>query len=73
MVFTMPTTRVLIDRLKSDKQLRRICGWKEENDILKEWTFFRAFAQFSESRLPERVHESLRISMHTAVGWVMSR
>jgi transposase len=59
MVFTMPTTRVLIDRLKSDQQLRRICGWERKSDIPKEWTFSRAFAEFSESRLPERVHEAL--------------
>jgi hypothetical protein len=49
----------LIDRLKSDQQLRRICGWERKSDIPKEWTFSRAFAEFSESRLPERVHEAL--------------
>ncbi len=41
----MPTTRVLLDRLKTD--------------ISEEWTFSRAFAEFSQSQLPKRVHESL--------------
>ena len=59
MVYTMPTTRVLLDRLASDKQLRRICGWERQSEIPKEWTFSRAFAEFAESRLPERVHEAL--------------
>ena len=39
MVFSMPTTTVLIDRLKSDVQLRRICGWERSNDIPVESTF----------------------------------
>jgi transposase len=59
MVYDMPTTRVLIDRLESDQQLRRICGWERKSDIPEEWTFSRAFAEFAESRLAERVHEAL--------------
>ena len=59
MIYNMPTTRILIDRLKTDISLRRICGWERKNDIPEEWTFSRAFAEFSDSKLPERVHESL--------------
>ena len=55
----MPTTRVLLDRLETDISLRRICGWERKSDISAEWTFSRAFAEFSESQLPERIHESL--------------
>ncbi len=54
----MPTTPILLDRLKTDISLRRICGWERVSDIPKEWTFSRAFAEFSDSQLPERVHES---------------
>ncbi len=59
MVYNMPTTRVLLDRLQTDVSLRRICGWERKSDISGEWTFSRAFAEFSDSQLPERVHESL--------------
>jgi len=59
MVYTLPTTTVLIDRLKSDSQLRRLCGWERKSAIPGEWTFSRAFAEFAESRLPECVHEAL--------------
>ncbi len=59
MVYDMPTTRVLLDRLDSDQKLRRICGWEHKHDIPGESTFSRAFAEFAESRLPERVHEAL--------------
>lgn len=58
MVYNMPTTRMLLDRLETDISLRRICGWERVSDIPKEWTFSRAFAEFSEAKLPERVHES---------------
>lgn len=58
MVYNKPTTRALLDRLKTDSALRRICGWERLNDIPDEWTFSRAFAEFSASHLPERVHEA---------------
>ena len=58
MVYNMPTTRALLDRLETDISLRRICGWERKNDVPDEWTFSRAFAEFSESCLPERVHEA---------------
>jgi hypothetical protein len=35
------------------------CGWEGKDKIPGEWTFFRAFAHFSRSRLQERVHEAL--------------
>ena len=56
--YNMPTTRALLDRLETDSALRRICGWERKNDVPDEWTFSRAFAEFSKSRLPERVHEA---------------
>ena len=58
-VYNMNTTRMLIERLKSDITLRRICGWEQQSDIPEEWTFSRAFREFSDSELPSRVHEAL--------------
>ena len=57
-IYNMPTTRALLDRLETDSVLRRICGWECKNDVPDEWTFSRAFAEFSASQLPERVHEA---------------
>jgi len=57
-VYNMTTTTVLIERLNSDISIRRICGWERRSDIPKEWTFSRAFAEFSQSRLPERIQEA---------------
>ena len=59
MVYNLPTTRALLDRLATDSALRRLCGWERKNDVPDEWTFSRALAEFSASQLPERVHAAL--------------
>ena len=58
-VLNLPTTVALIDRLAVDRSLRRICGFSPCKELPSESTFSRAFDEFAESRLPERVHESL--------------
>ncbi len=58
-VFDVPTTRALIERLEVDKTLRRLCGWNYAGEVPSEATFSRAFAEFSESALPARLHEAL--------------
>jgi hypothetical protein len=58
-VYNLSTTRQLIDLLKADKTLRRICGWSGPNSILDEAQFSRAFAAFSEAELPQRLHAAL--------------
>jgi hypothetical protein len=59
MVYDMATTRILLDRLETDPTVRRVCGWERKEDVPSESTFSRAFAEFAESRLPERVHQAL--------------
>lgn len=58
-VLGLDTTTGLIERLTIDRVLRRICGFPMCKKPPSESTFSRAFAEFAESRLPERVHESL--------------
>ena len=59
MVYNMATTRILLDRLESNPTVRRLCRWKRKEDVPGESTFSRAYAEFAESRLPERVHQAL--------------
>jgi hypothetical protein len=59
MVYNMATTSALWERLHSDKNLRRICGWENSRQIPSEATFSRAMADFAETQLPQRVHEAL--------------
>lgn len=58
-VYNMTTTRELIERLTTDANLRRICGWLYANSVPGEWSFSRAFAEFADSQLPQKVHEEL--------------
>jgi hypothetical protein len=58
-VYNLPTTRLLIDLLEGDVRLRRLCGWERRQDVPKEWTFSRAFAEFTAVQLPARLHEAL--------------
>lgn len=59
MVYNMPTTRVLLERLASDITLRRLCGWEKGADVPSEATFSRAWAAFATTQFPARVHAAL--------------
>ena len=63
-VYDMPTTRALLDRLDTDVVLRRICGWEWKSEVPSESVFSRAFAEFSDTQLPQRVHEALIRNTH---------
>lgn len=58
-VLGLTTTVALIERLTIDRALRRICGFPRWKKLPDEATFSRAFAEFAENRLAERVHEAL--------------
>jgi hypothetical protein len=55
-IWNLPTTRGLIEQLKGNPSLRRLCGWETRGDLPSESTFSRAFTAFSEGKLPEAVH-----------------
>lgn len=59
MVYNLPFTRTLIDYLQGNPNLRRICGWQSVGEIPSESSFSRAFAEFAQAELPQRVHEAL--------------
>jgi hypothetical protein len=63
-VLGLPQTNMLIERLKVDKALRRLCGWERVGQVPSESTFSRAFAEFAASQLPARVHEALIKKTH---------
>src|ERR1035438_9172526 len=58
-VRNMSTTRQMLERLSVDTALRRICGWESLREIPHESQFSRAFAEFAETQLPQRLHEAL--------------
>ena len=64
-VLNLPTTEALLDMLRLQPSLRRLCGWERRGDIPSAATFSRAFAGFAKSGLGDRIHEAL---VRTHVG-----
>ena len=58
-VLGVPTTNALIERLDVDKSLRRILGWERRAQVPSEATFSRAFAEFAQGDLPDKMHAAL--------------
>jgi len=58
-VYNFETAGFLIEYLKNAKNLRNLCGWEQSFQIPSPSTFSRAFGQFSEDGLAEKIHESM--------------
>ena len=56
-VYNIQTTRDLIERLKIDRTLRVICGWRHHNDIPSESKFSRVFKEFSQQCIASKAHD----------------
>ncbi len=63
-VFNCVTTRQLIEQLRGNAQLRRLCGWNSASDLPHESSFSRAFAEFAQSKLPQLLHQALITDTH---------
>jgi hypothetical protein len=53
----LPTTKMLIERLRVDRSLRQLCGWEQGRQVPGEATFSRAFAECAALGLLDRVKE----------------
>jgi hypothetical protein len=58
-VFKFTYTKQLVRYLNTDRQLRIICGFDSYKKVPSESTFSRAFKEFADSMLPEKVHQAL--------------
>ena len=58
-VYNLPTTKLLVEMLRTQANLRRICGWEYPGEVPSESTFSRGFAEFAAGKLADRVHEAL--------------
>ena len=58
-VYGYPFTSSLIEALKATPSLRKICGFEQVSDITSESNFSRAFGEFADSGLGDKVHEAL--------------
>lgn len=58
-VLGLGQTKRLRERLLADEPLRRLLGFEGRHKLPSEATFSRAFAQFAQMGLPQRMHEAL--------------
>lgn len=58
-IYGLETTRQILERLRTERQLRCLCGWNTVRQIPHESTFSRAFAEFAATELPQRLHQAL--------------
>jgi len=59
MVYGFSQTRQVLEALRQDAQLRRICGWESARQVPHESTFSRAFEEFARMELPQFAPETL--------------
>lgn len=57
--YDLATTDLLIEMLRLQPTLRRICGFESKRDIPSPATFSRVFKEFSETKLGDRVLEAM--------------
>lgn len=58
-VYNHPNTRATIEALRAAPVLRRLCGFVRRANVPSESTFSRAFGEFAEIGLGEKVHQAL--------------
>jgi hypothetical protein len=58
-VYDLPTTEQLMEALRLQPSLRRLCGFARRTDIPSSATFSRAFAAFATQKLADTVHAAL--------------
>lgn len=56
-IYNFQTTRALIERLKVDKTLRMLCGWRYHTQLPSESKFSRVFDEFSQQRIASKAQD----------------
>lgn len=64
-VYNLPTTRSLIERLQCDPKLRRLCGFQTLKSVPSEATFSRAFEEFADLGLAQKAHDAFIKNYHS--------
>jgi hypothetical protein len=69
-VYNLSTTELLIELLRLQPSLRRLCGWERRGHVPSAATFSRAFAEFAAAGLGDAVHAAL-VREHVGGGQVV--
>jgi len=69
-VYDFPTTKMLLENLKGDPHLRRLCGWEYPSQVPSEATFSRAFKEFAKNGLADEMHQrTVKAYLGNKVVW----
>lgn len=63
-IYNVAHTRQLIEVLKTDEPLRKLCGFRTVGSIPHESCFSRAFAEFAKSNFAQSAHQALIEATH---------
>jgi hypothetical protein len=69
-VYNLTTTELLMEMLRLQPNLRRLCDWERRRQIPSPATFSRAFAEFAAAGLGDAVHAAL-VQKHVSTHVVM--
>ncbi len=58
-IYNLATTKLLIENLRTNPSWRYLCGWEYRNQVPSEATFSRAFKDFSEEKILDKIHETI--------------
>ena len=58
-VYDFPTKKGLIENLKTNPSLRRLCGWEYRGEVPSEATFSRAFGIFAREKVCNAIHAAV--------------
>ena len=58
-VYDLSTTKGLIENLKTNPSLRRLCGWEYRGEVPSEATFSRAFGIFAQEKVCDAIHAAI--------------
>ena len=68
-VYDFPTTKLLIENLKTNPGLRRLYGWEYSGAVPSEATFSRVLSEFATKQILEEVHSCI-IKENYSEKWV---
>ena len=71
-VYDFPMTKGLIENLKTNPSLRRLCGWECWGEVPSEATFSRAFGFFAWEKVCDAIHAAIDRENYRQIGGTAS-
>ena len=63
-IYDLPTTKFLVENLKSNRTWRFLCGWEYPSQVPSESTFSRVFQDISQQKLLDKIQHVTIVENH---------